>query len=296
MLRAAAVSGLLGAAVLHASVVDEHLRARWLAGLVVLALQLVETALVFALVANPSVVVYRTAIAVSLAAVALSAVSRTTGPAELVTSALEVATALVVVQLLRARWPGSMRTSELLRTAAAVAVVAIVVLDYVGNRAAATAFTVAQPAARGHVHGGGPLRPGEYPLGEPLRKPTEARGAGFYFGAWPLRRVVLELGVGPDTMGVNSFDVIVVDYAGHRIEVPDVRVTARLAGSDLSPLRFRAGRLSPGHFVVDVARLPTAGNWFVRVDGRRRARGGPLFEHTFAVRVGKAGVASRGNA
>ena len=54
MLTAVAASTLLGAAVVHASVVDEHFREWWLEGVFFLALQVVETALAFALVVRPS--------------------------------------------------------------------------------------------------------------------------------------------------------------------------------------------------------------------------------------------------
>jgi hypothetical protein len=212
------------------------------------------------------------------------------GRADVVASALELATALALVPLLR--YGGVLRQrlgGVVAAPAAAAGVVALV--------AGVTAFAVARPAAvvHGHGHGhGGPLAAGEYPLGEPLHTPLESRGPGFYFAAWPLLRVVLELGVGPTTTGVNTFDVVVVDHVGKRVEVPDVRVTARLDGSGVRPLRFRAARLSPGHFVVDVARLSKPGNWRMRVEGRRTARGSPLFEHTFTVPVGEAGSARRG--
>lgn len=87
-------------------------------------------------------------------------------------------------------------------------------------------------------------------------------------------------------MGVNTFDVVIVDHVGNRVEVPDVRVTARLPAGGIRPLAFRAARLAPGHFVVDVARLPRAGTWLLLVEGRRSAHGPVLFGHTFAVPVG----------
>jgi hypothetical protein len=307
VLRWVAVSGLLGAAVVHANVLDEYLRRSWLAGVVFLALQVVQTALAFMLAEWPSPRMCRIALAVTLAALALWAVSRTTalpvgpfagraapiGGAELVATALELATALVLAFLVACYEPPASRTRAATRAGAVAAVVAIVIVDYTGNRVAANALAVAEPAAAGHAHAhGGPLRPGEYPLGAPLRKPTVSSGAGFYFAAWPLRRVVVELGVGPDTKGINTFDVVVVDYRGRRVEVPDVRVVARLAGGNGRPLQFKAERLSPGHFVVHVARLARAGEWLMQVEGRRGARARPLFAHTFAVPVGEAGATS----
>jgi hypothetical protein len=142
---------------------------------------------------------------------------------------------------------------------------------------------------RGNAHGAHALGalvfgPGEYPLGEPLHHPTQSRGPGFYFAARPLAWVVLQLGVGPDTAGINTFDVVVVDRIGNRVELPLVRVTASLPGRGLDPLRLRAARLAPGHFVVDVAPLTVAGTWRVLVEGQ--ARGRVLFRHAFAVPIG----------
>ena len=297
VLTATASATLLGAAVVHASVIDAHFAEWWAEGVFFLVLQVVESALALALVGRASRPLYVAAIAVSAVTVELWIVSRTVGVPvgpgawqpepvgrpDLTATGLELATALILIPLLVGSRVRARSVPSIGRAGRAVAVAAAVLAV-----AAATAFGV---TGRGHVHGHGAhalgaltFGPGEYPLGEPLRQPTQSRGPGFYFAARPLRRVVLELGVGPATAGINTLDVVVVDHVGNRIDLPRMSVTASLPRRGLEPLRFRGTRLAPGHFVVDVARLTPAGTWRVLVEGRRRGR--VVFRHAFAVPIG----------
>jgi hypothetical protein len=293
VVTATASATLLGAAVVHASVVDEHFAQWWAEGAFFLMLQVVESALALALVRRASRSLCIVAIAVSAGTVALWIVSRTVGvPAgpgawqpepvgrpDVTATALELATALVLVPLVRAGGSSARRPAAR-GVAVAAAVLAV---------AAATALGVTgrgQDQAQGHAHGGQALGPGEYPLGKPLRRPTRSQGTGFFFEAQPLRRVVLELGVGPARPGINTFDVVVVDHAGQRVDAPLVRVTASPPARDRKPLPFAAARIGPGHFVVHVARLTETGTWRVLVTGLRDGR--VAFRHAFAVPIAHA--------
>jgi hypothetical protein len=295
VLTATASAALLGAAVVHASVIDAHFAEWWAEGVCFLVLQVVELALALALVRRASRPLYLAAIAVSAGTVALWIVSRTVGVPvgpgagrpeavgrpDLTATVLELMTALVLIPLVFGLRVRARSTSVTARAGRVLAVLAAVL--------AVATVTASGVIGQGDAHGHGghalgalTFGPGEYPLGEPLRQPTQSRGPGFYFAARPLRRVVLELGVGPATAGVNTFDVVVVDHAGNRIDLPRMSVTASLPGRE--PLRFRATRLAPGHFVVDAAPLTTAGTWRLLVEGQRRGR--VVLHHAFAVPIG----------
>jgi hypothetical protein len=284
----AAAAALLGAAVVHASVIDAHFAEWWAEGVFFLVLQVVEVVLALALLRRASRSPTIAAIAVSAATVVFWIVSRTVGVPvgpgawqpepvgrpDLAATGLELATALVLVPLVRARGIPALRPAAR-GVAVAAAVLAVAVATAVG--------VTGRGHVQGHAHGERALGPGEYPLGAPLRRPTRSRGPGFTFEAQPLRRVVLELGVGPARAGINAFDVVVVDYAGHRVDTPLVRVTASPRGRDREPLRFTAARIAPGHFVVHVARLTETGTWRVLVTGLRGGR--VVFRHAFAVPI-----------
>lgn len=97
---------------------------------------------------------------------------------------------------------------------------------------------------------------------------------GYFTTATSLGPFGLELGVSPDAPGTNTIDLVVTDRTGRRVDLPNISVTAAHA---LSPPRsFRAERLAPGHFTVDVARLTSPGIWQLRI----RARG---FERTISL-------------
>jgi hypothetical protein len=50
--------------------------------------------------------------------------------------------------------------------------------------------------------------------------------------------------------------------------VAEARVSATLPSRRVGPLRFRALRAGPGHYLVDNANLALAGDWRIRVDLR----------------------------
>jgi hypothetical protein len=287
VLRAIAVATLVAAAVVHARVVDEHLQEWWLEGAFFFVLQVVETLLAFALAFRPSRSLYLVTVAVSLGTVALWLVSRTVGvpvgpgagepeavgTADLVATACELATAFALLPLVARRSLGR------------VAVATTVALAVAGVAVAATGGAASGVAGE-HGHGHDSFTaPGEYPLGKPLQKPTRTQGRGFYFATQPLLRYVVELGVGPDVPGINTLDVIVIDRAGKRIEVPRIRVTVAPPGGGLRARPYAAHRISPGHFIVDFAHMPVAGTWSVRVDGRPPGARATPFSYTFAVPI-----------
>jgi methionine-rich copper-binding protein CopC len=111
--------------------------------------------------------------------------------------------------------------------------------------------------------------------------PTRPSAIGYFTTAVRLGPFGLELGVSPDAPGTNTIDLQVSDAAGRPVELTDVSVTAAHVRS--RPVRFRAERLAPGHFVVDVARLPAPGVWHVRIAARRGSR---RFERTISLPVG----------
>jgi hypothetical protein len=291
VLTATASATLLGAAVVHASVVDAHFAEWWAEGVFFLVLQVVESALAFALVRRASHRLAVAALAVSVGTVELWIVSRTVGVPvgpgagpeavgrpDVIATVLELATALALVPLVLHRRARTRRSPALAGRVAAVTAVVLAT-------AAVTALGVTgRGSGSGHGHGEHALGPGEYPLGAPLREPTQSQGPGFYFAARPLPRVVLELGVGPVTAGINTFDIVVVDQLGGRVDLPLMSVTATPPGRGREPLRFRASRLAPGHFVVDAAPLTTAGPWRLLVEGQRRGR--VVLRHAFVVPIG----------
>jgi hypothetical protein len=100
----------------------------------------------------------------------------------------------------------------------------------------------------------------------------------YFTTATKLGPLGVEVGVSPDAPGTNTIDLLVTDGAARPVELTGISVTAARAGG--APRRFRTGRLSPGHFVVDVARLPLPGVWHLRIRARRGSR---LFERTVSV-------------
>jgi copper transport protein len=75
--------------------------------------------------------------------------------------------------------------------------------------------------------------------------------------------------VDPAVAGDNELHVYLSDRNGRPVDLEDVRLAATLASRGIGPLRFETRRLAPGHYTVDSAQLPLAGDWQLTVQGRR---------------------------
>jgi hypothetical protein len=226
VLRWTAVLTLVCAGAIHASVVEEHYREWAVEGLFFVGLAWVEALLALAIASHPRMPIYRAAIVLSLATVALWTVSRTlgvpvgptawvpepVGRADAVATLLELTTATALAPLLV---PAPGRAG----TAVAVAVVGIAGL-------AATAFALA-PGANHESHNHGfdfavnvpaPGPTGEFSLADAQRARRCARRADDGPTAAPSTRVMI-------TARRRCFDVTRLTLAANRRIV--VRVVNR---------------------------------------------------------------------
>jgi copper transport protein len=79
----------------------------------------------------------------------------------------------------------------------------------------------------------------------------------------------LNLVVDPAVAGANEVHLYLTDSSGRPAEVDATAVLASLPSKRIGPLRLRALRAGPGHFVVRGAQLALAGTWTLRVEARR---------------------------
>ena len=73
----------------------------------------------------------------------------------------------------------------------------------------------------------------------------------------------------PARAGRNQIHLYLTNQAGQPEDVDEATVSATLASRQVGPLRLRAHRAGPGHFVVHGAQLALTGDWQLRVDTRR---------------------------
>jgi copper transport protein len=78
----------------------------------------------------------------------------------------------------------------------------------------------------------------------------------------------LNLVVDPAQPGSNEIHLYLTDQTGQPATVAEARVSATLPSRRVGPLRFRALRAGPGHYLVDNANLALAGDWRIRLDLR----------------------------
>ena len=270
--RATAVVTLLGAAAVHASVIDAHFREWAPEGVFFIVLLLVEASLAVVLTRSATRPPALVAVVASLATAAVWVVSRTTGVplgphawepepigrADVVATLLELTTAGALLPLVLPQ-PGRVGR----RAVAAVVAAGVGGATIFGLLAANGAHD--DRLAAGGEHG--EARPG---IGRPPRliDPVEGRPVIETRALGPFRLV---LGVGPASAGINTVDVIVSDSGGQRVDLQRVRISARRDGARWGLLRLRPVRLAPGHYIVDAARLGRAGRWLFRVEARRGA-------------------------
>jgi len=143
------------------------------------------------------------------------------------------------VPLLRAgaASPGARR--RFLRTIGAELLLVVVVL-------AVTAVLVAEPPARSAIP-----------------------PAGRQVATTELGRLEATVVVEPARAGANEIRVSVTTPEGRAANLAEMKVSASLASAGIGPLRFLARKLAPGLFVVEGARLEVAGDWVLRLEGRR---------------------------
>jgi copper transport protein len=78
----------------------------------------------------------------------------------------------------------------------------------------------------------------------------------------------LNLVVDPARPGSNEIHLYLTDRTGRPAAVAEASVSATLPSRRVGPLRFRAFRAGPGHYLVDDASLTLAGEWRLRIDLR----------------------------
>ena len=109
--------------------------------------------------------------------------------------------------------------------------------------------------------------------------------AGPFATTAPLGDLELNLVVDPAKAGRNQIHLYLTTQTGQPEDVDEATVSATLASREVGPLRFRAHRAGPGHFVVHGAQLALAGDWQLRVDTRRGEF--DASEATVSVPIGK---------
>ena len=109
-----------------------------------------------------------------------------------------------------------------------------------------TAVLVSEPPARAQVAPVGPFAT------------TAALGA-----------LELNLVVDPAAAGRNQIHLYLTNQSGQPTDVAEASISATLASRQIGPLRLRAHRAGPGHFVARGAQLALAGDWQLRIETRR---------------------------
>ncbi len=101
----------------------------------------------------------------------------------------------------------------------------------------------------------------------PARAEVAPRGP--YATTAPLGDLELNLVVDPAAAGRNQIHLYLTDQSGQPTDVDAASVSATLASRQVGPLRLKAHRAGPGHFVVSRAQLALAGDWQLRIETRR---------------------------
>src|SRR4051812_14367934 len=266
--RCTAVLTLVGAAVVHESVVQGRYVASPGEAVLLAFLAPTQLALAVALVTSRSRALESAVIALSLGAAALWALSRSVGLPlgagighpqavglpDAIAALLEVTTALALLPVaLPAPAPASATVlAGLLATAVGLATALAV------NGRARTDTGAAAPTHAG-LHAA--QHPGPPPVGAYGRQ-------GYFVAERPLGPLSVRIGLGPATVGTNTVDLVFRDGRGRPADLHDVFLSARAPGPRAATTRWQADRLAPGHYVVDRAPLTTGGWWRVRITVR----------------------------
>jgi copper transport protein len=143
------------------------------------------------------------------------------------------------VPRLRAQLASAAERGRFLRTAGVELALMVAIVSV-------TAVLVSEPPARAQVAPTGP-----------------------YATTAPLDDLELNLVVDPAAAGRNQIHLYLTNESGQPTDVDEATVSATLASREIGPLRLRAHRAGPGHFVVRGAQLALAGDWQLRVETRR---------------------------
>ena len=283
-------------AAIHASAVGQLYGAGRLQGLLVVALALAEALLALAVVARATPAVYRAAIALSVATVAVWAVTRTVGvpagpqpwgprpigAADAVAALLELATAMLLSPLLR---PAGSRVSVAVVSVAAMAATAFAVAPAAAQRADGAAAHEHGVVPSAHVPPPGPT--GEFSLADARRaRRCAGRVAGAArVSATPRTHVTL-------TARDGCFDATVLSFAaGRRIVVhldnrERVHTSARAHAFSIYAFSTIPARhhpvvigdpVSAGRSLDVRFRAPPPGSYFFQCDIHRFMRGIAVF-------------------
>ena len=98
---------------------------------------------------------------------------------------------------------------------------------------------------------------------------AEVAPTGPYATTAALGDLELNLVVDPAAAGRNQIHLYLTNASGRPTDVDEATVSATLASREIGPLRLRALRAGPGHFIVSRAQLALAGDWQLRVETRR---------------------------
>ena len=101
----------------------------------------------------------------------------------------------------------------------------------------------------------------------PARAEVAPRGP--YATTAQLGDLELNLVVDPAAAGRNQIHLYLTNSSGQPTDVDEASVSATLASSQIGPIRLKAHRGGPGHFIVHGAQLALAGDWQLRVETRR---------------------------
>jgi copper transport protein len=144
------------------------------------------------------------------------------------------------VPRLRAQIASAGERTRFLRTATAELALMVAIVSV-------TAVLVSEPPARAEVAPKGP-----------------------YATTAPLGDLELNLVVDPAAAGRNRIHLYLTNHhTGQPTDVDEATVSATLASRQIGPLRLKAHRAGPGHFVVQRAQLALAGDWQLRIETRR---------------------------
>ncbi len=101
----------------------------------------------------------------------------------------------------------------------------------------------------------------------PARAEVAPRGP--YATTAQLGDLELNLVVDPAAAGRNQIHLYLTNSSGQPTDVDEASVSATLASRQIGPIRLKAHRAGPGHFIVHGAQLALAGDWQLRVETRR---------------------------
>jgi copper transport protein len=105
-------------------------------------------------------------------------------------------------------------------------------------------------------------------VSEPPARATVAP-TGPFAATTPLGDLELNLVVDPARAGSNAVHFYVYDRSGQPVRLDELRASASLPSWRVGPLRLDLEPVAPGHWTAPGVHLALAGDWQLRVEGRR---------------------------